>query len=477
MEEKILKIENLFFKYFNDEKWILENINFELYKGDFVLISGPSGGGKSTFVKCCNGIIPNMERGIQKGKIEIYSKDINNYKSGEISKNIGTVFQNADEQIIFDKVKDELIFPCENLHYNKNDIKENIEEKSKFMDLDLEKNTNILSGGQKQRLVTASTLVMNQKIIVFDEPLANLDYKGSVKLLKKLKYLCKEKKYSIIFIEHRLDLVSPYCNRFIWLEDSKMKEFENREKFDIFLNNNVDNKIISKKIKNGFNNSKKENIISLENISYTKNNKEILKNINLNIYKNSKYLIIGDNGSGKTTLVGIITRLLKETNGKYLQKLVKNKDIKKKNWFKKIGYVFQNPNYQLYMSTVYDEINSSSTSLENTDKIIELFDLENIKNRHPHSLSEGQKRKIGIASILAMEPEVLVLDEPTVGQDYKSLKMLYNALETLGFLDKTIITITHDIRIYNIFEENIILVDNGEIKEIGDNNLIQKYMN
>ncbi|QQK08456.1 ABC transporter ATP-binding protein [Miniphocaeibacter halophilus] len=474
MKDEILKIENLYFKYNNSNNWILENINFKLNKGDFVLLSGPSGEGKSTFLKCCNGIIPNIENGIKKGNIYIYSEDLSKYKTSEISKNIGTVLQNADEQIIFDKVEEELAFPCENLHYSKKKIEDTIREKADFMEIPLEKNTSTLSGGQKQRLITASTLVMEQKILIFDEPLANLDFKGSIKLLENLNYLCKEKGYAVIFIEHRLDLVLPYCNRIAWLNKGKIREFDSADLFKGFLDKNTN--LIKTRIY-GENNSREleDKLISLENISYSKNNVEILKDINLDIYKNNKYLILGDNGSGKTTLIKIISQLLKETQGSYWQNIVKKKELGKRKWFKKLGYVFQNPNYQLHMSTVYDEINSSSISKNMTDKLMDLFDLKHLKEKHPHSLSEGQKRKVGIASILAMNPEVLLLDEPTVGQDYKSLNTLINALYELDFQNKTIITITHDSRVAKFFGDRVIWLEAGEIYKIGNKELIDEY--
>lgn len=474
MVNEVLKLENFYFKYNEDEDWILQNINFKLEEGDFVLLSGPSGGGKSTFLKSCNGIIPNMEKGISKGSVKLYSKDIHNCKISEISKYIGTVLQNADEQIIFDKVDDELAFPCENLHYSIEDIRKTIEEKSEFMEISLEDNTNSLSGGQKQRLITASTLVMEQKILILDEPLANLDYRGSLKLLERLKFLCREKGFSVIFIEHRLDLVLPYSNRIIWLEDGKIKEFTNSEKFKDFIE--IQTEIIDKKLYID-NNSKTEinKKIVLENISYVKNGNRIVNNISLDILKGDKYLILGDNGAGKTTLLKIISRLIKESKGYYSQNIVKNKEIGKKNWFKKVGYIFQNPNYQLYMSTVYDEINASSLSKKLTDKVMNLFGLEQIKNRHPYSLSEGQKRKVGIAAILAMDPEILLLDEPTVGQDYKSLNILINALYKLDFQKKTIVTITHDSRIAEFFGNKVIWLKNGEIHKLGDEKLIREY--
>lgn len=490
--EKILELNNIYFKYNEKSSTILDNIDFKLNTGEIVLLAGPSGGGKSTFLKVCNGVI-TKEDGLN-GNVYIDKESIENKKTSEVSKKIGTTFQNADEQIIFDKVEDELAFPCENLHYDRIRIKKEIKDKSEFMNLDLNSRTSILSGGEKQRLITASTLVMNQKVLIVDEPLANLDYSSGIKILEKLKFLCEIEGYSVIIIEHRLDLVLKYASRVLWLEEGKLKEFKEIESFIQFWENKIlsiknrdkkETSLIKIKdtnslyIEDEIMNKEESNkpIIKLKNLNYEVKKKIILKNIDLSINEKNKYLLIGDNGSGKTTLMKSIARIIKTKEDYFEQDIVSKKDVGKTNWFRKVGYVFQNPNYQLYMSTVYDEINISSKSKEMTEKIIELFKFKDILNQHPHSLSEGQKRRVGVAAILAMDPEVLLLDEPTVGQDYNGLLMMIRALEKLDYKNKTIITITHDIRCADILGNKVIWLRDGSVYKLGELNLLNEYRN
>ncbi|WP_100066113.1 ABC transporter ATP-binding protein [Miniphocaeibacter massiliensis] len=480
MEDKVLEFEHISFKYNEEEEFILKDVNLHLSSGEFVLLAGSSGGGKSTFLKCCNGSIPNSEKGIKQGTVKIYSEDIKEKKTSEISKQVGTVLQNADEQIIFEKVEDELAFPCENLHYKIDKIEKIIKEKSEFMNISLEDDTSTLSGGEKQSLITASTLCMEQRILILDEPLANLDYKASIKLLENLKYLCAKKNYTIIFIEHRLDLVLPYSDRVLWLENSEIKDFRNvadfsafwkkkKEKIEGLVENNILNKVEKAEIRDSI------KLLELRDLSFKVKEKTILKNINIDINKSDNWLIIGENGSGKTTLLKTISRFIKESSGDFKQNIVSNKRVGKQEWYKKVGIVFQNPNYQLYMPTVEQEIETSAKNKNLSQKVMKLFDLEKLKNKHPYSLSEGQKRKVGIASILAMDPEVLLLDEPTVGQDYEGLLMLIKALEELGYKNKTIITITHDVRIAHLLGNKILWIKDGKVYKKGGIEILEEY--
>lgn len=465
--KQVIKVNNLSFKY--NEDYILKDINISIDEGEFVLLTGGSGEGKSTLIYLLSGIIPNLIYGTVEGEIFIDNENILNQRVNEICKKVGIVLQNADNQIIEKYVEDELAFGGENIGLKPDVIKQKISLISGLFNLDKKAICRKLSGGQKQKLITGSTLLMGQKIIILDEPLANLDEESSIELVRILQALTK-KKYTIIVAEHRLDLIMPYVTKLFQVEDKSVKEYKkdeyNKRELSNIIKPNID-KITCK-----------TTLFSFKNVSYCVKEKTILENLNFQINKGEKVLLLGENGIGKTTLMRIIGNLNKY-KGEYVSFLKDNNKIlnkPSKAWFKKVGVVYQNPNYQLFMKTVKEEIYFNAYSNDYAQYIISLFELENLLNRHPQSLSEGQKRKLSIAAILAMKPEVLLLDEPTVGQDFNSLKKLVEILNLIHQqTGNTMITITHDKRCAEALSERVLLLKNKNTLVEGDNSLIKTY--
>lgn len=466
----VIDVKDLSFKYEDDV--ILENINFSINKGEFVLFSGPSGQGKSTLIYLLCGIIPHIIYGKAKGEILVNGENILDKKVAEISKEIGITLQNAENQIIQKYVEDELAFGAENIGLKKEQIKKQLETISKIFKLNLKDECRTLSGGQKQKLITGSTLMMGQKIIVLDEPLANLDKTSSIELIKILKGLTKAG-FTILIAEHRLDFLMSSADRVFKVSNKKCVEIHD---FLTFIKDELNQISVKKREK-----PCKNLLFSLKNVSFKVGKQSILNDINLDIYAGEKVLLLGENGAGKTTLIRILARLNKIKEGEFKTFVIyKNKTIKRanKHWFKKVGVVYQNPNYQLFMKTVFDEINFQAYSPEYRDYIISLFNLENLLTRHPQSLSEGQKRKVTIAAILAMKPEVLLLDEPTVGQDFDSLKNLIEILEKIHKeTNNTMISITHDARCANALCDKSVYIKDKTISEIGSEELVNKFFN
>lgn len=465
--KQVIKVNNLSFKY--NEDYILKDINITINEGEFVLLTGGSGEGKSTLIYLLSGIIPNLIYGTVEGEIFIDNENILNQRVNEICKKVGIVLQNADNQIIEKYVEDELAFGGENIGLKPDVIKQKISLISGLFNLDKKAICRKLSGGQKQKLITGSTLLMGQKIIILDEPLANLDEESSIELVRILQALTK-KKYTIIVAEHRLDLIMPYVTKLLKVEDKSVREYKkdeyNKRELSNIIKPNID-KITCK-----------TPLFSFKNVSYCIKEKTILENLNFEINKGEKVLLLGENGIGKTTLMRIIGNLNKY-KGEYVSFLKDNNKIlnkPSKAWFKKVGVVYQNPNYQLFMKTVKEEIYFNAYSNDYAQYIISLFELENLLNRHPQSLSEGQKRKLSIAAILAMKPEVLLLDEPTVGQDFNSLKRLVEILNLIHQqTGNTMITITHDKRCAEALSERVLLLKNKNALFEGDNSLIKTY--
>ena len=464
---KSVELKNVTFSY-NNAKPVIENANFYANYGEICLVAGYSGNGKSTILSMLCGIIPNVVSGNLSGDILVNEKSIIGKKMGEICRSVGMVLQNADEQIVNKIVEDEIAFGLENFAYKEDAISKQIDIVCNLMQLNKRDQTKSLSGGQKQRLITASTIAMGQKIILFDEPLANLD-KQSAKMLMDILKLLKGEGYSIIIVEHRLDVVLPYVD-VVWnVENKKVEKVDN--KLD-YLN------MQSKKIQDtAINKNFTSPLFTFENVSYKVKDKTILQDVSFTIKKHARTVILGENGSGKTTLISLIAGLKKATDGKFTQYV--DSTIKKragKKWFKKVGAVYQNPDYQLFMPTVQKELEFGATSKEYALEIAKVFGLEDILNRHPQSLSEGQKRRVSIASVVATKPEVLLLDEPTVGQDYNGLQQLIEIINDLNRnKNMSIITVTHDIRCCKALTDNALLFNAGKLVKSGGKELVDEY--
>lgn len=469
MARNAIRLKNYSFRYLNTEQWVLKNTDFSLAYGELIVLSGLSGEGKSTLLSSINGIIPHVIPGQQEGDVFIDGESISGKKPSEISLKVGSVLQNPEVQIIHSKVEDEIAFGCENLNMQAEEISITIEQVCKQLDLEYDWFTKTLSGGQKQRLITAAILAMKQKILVFDEPLANLDLEGAHTLLKLLKRLTEEG-YAVLLVEHRLDVILPYADKIAWIKEGKVEFFSKKEEALNHTSYIADDRVGNQSIQ-------EEPCFVAKDLSFRVPEREILQNLNFTINKGERVVILGENGCGKTTLMRLIARMLQASSGSIEQYVENSKKKKpKSSWFKKVGFVYQNPNYQLFMSNVLEEVMYQSTGEAQTNRIMEEFRLQDLLTRHPQSLSEGQKRRLTIACVLAMEPEVLLLDEPTVGQDYEGLKnIIYHINEMNRKSKNTMITITHDFRCAKALADKIIWMKKGRIYKIGGPELADEY--
>ncbi len=482
------------FRYSHEGEEILKDFEFNLEYGKVTLLSGVSGCGKSTLLSLINGIIPRVIPGIFDGEVLIDGEDIKSESMSRISKKVGSVLQNAESQIINQTVEDEIAFGCENFGFEPDFIASQIDKSCSLMQIQKEWKTRTLSGGQKQRLVTASTLAMNGDILIFDEPLANLDGEGAVILLELLQELALNGK-AVLLVEHRLDVALPYAD-IVWnLKDGGLEKVRNKKEFlksqsDI-INDKKENCIVKNSVTKSAadpanvdsgnaepgaaatNNSpfmkgpSSDTALLLTGIKKKFGSREILRGIDLEIKKGERILLTGENGCGKSTLMSIIARLLKADEGKIIQNLEPGLGSRPcRKWFKTCGVVFQNPNYQLFAGSVREEILFGADDKDYALSLAESFELTPLLDRHPHSLSEGQKRRLTVCSILAQKPKLLLLDEPTVGQDYHNLR---NMIEIINHVHKemqnTMITITHDIRCKKALCDREVKIEGGIIEK------------
>lgn len=460
-----IRLKEVSFKYDGAKENVLENINLTVDYGETVLLSGVSGEGKSTLLSIINGVIPFVNSGELSGSVEIDGKDVTKLKISERSKLIGTVLQNADEQIIYDLVNEEIAFGCENLNIASEEIDRRIERFTTLMQIEKNAKTKTLSGGQKQRLITASTLAMEQKIIILDEPLANLDTHTAHILLKALRNLANSG-YAVLIVEHRLDVVKNYID--------KVMRIENKQLFTSTDINDLNSGI--KTIPHADGSLPGEVLIKGEKLFFAAGDRNIIDGLDIEIRAGERIVLLGENGCGKTTLMRMLARLNKPNDGALSQTITKSKKANSK-WFSKVGYVYQNPTYQLFMPTLLSEISFKAKSEEMARKMINAFGLSGLEQRHPQSLSEGQKRRASIAAVCASEPTVLFLDEPTVGQDYKNL---CKTVETVNKINKNlgtaIVTVTHDKRCAGALADRVLIMENGKISRQGDYHLANEFL-
>lgn len=414
-----LQIKNLSIAY---QSPVVTNFSLEIHPGEITVLLGPSGSGKSSLLNAMNGVIPQMKKAKISGEIWVDGTNCTHVSVGERSKIIGSVFQNPREQILFPTVEEELLFPMENLHFEHDRIENQLEKSLSRLEMLGDTHTHTLSGGEQQRLITETTLVMGQKYILFDEPLAHLDARQANDLMERISNLAKAG-YGIFLVEHRRDVVLPYAHHVIdWSQAHTKNIFPSLEVFPL-----------GKVIFQG------------EDVGVQRGKKTIFSHLNFTIHEGESIQISGENGAGKTTLFHLLAGQIKPSSGK-LEKSDEN-----------IAWVMQNPDYQLFMSSVKDEVFLQAVDEVYAKELLSHFHLDELENRHPLSLSEGQKRKVGTAAMLAKEPDVLLLDEPTVGLDDESMNQILTAISHFQQKQKekgkriTILTISHDARIGNFF--------------------------
>jgi len=503
------------FQYESQSEPTLHNINLKIYEGEKILIIGPSGSGKSTIGHCINGLAPYFYKGEIKGELKIYDEVLNGIF--EHSKYVGTALQDSDAQFVGLSVAEDIAFALENDTVETDIMKKQVNEIAKFVKIEdlLKMKPHDLSGGQKQKVSLAGIMVEDAKIILYDEPLANLDPLSGKYAVELIDELHNRKKLTTIIIEHRLeDVLHKKVDRIIVIDKGKiiiddtpdnilksdiLKKINIREplyisalkysgvdlnkynevadmgKMDLSdIKDNILNWIKHNPAKEKENNS--ETILGLKNIDFSYNEKKkILKNINIDIKKGQMVSIVGSNGAGKSTLSKVITGFEKQDKGEIFYK---NKEITSESITEraeKIGFVLQNPNAMISKVTIFDEVAlglkirgfSHEEIEQRVFKVLEICKLKPFRNWPVKALSYGQKKRVTIASILVLEPEIIIVDEPTAGQDLFHYKEIMEFLKQLNGYGITILFITHDMHLMLEYTDKAYAFNNGEIIKEG----------
>jgi energy-coupling factor transport system ATP-binding protein len=498
---------------------VLKGVDLTLRRGEVKLLLGPSGAGKSSLALTLNGLIPHQMEGDIRGQVLVNGIPTTQTTLAALTSQVGMLFQDPESQIATLTVEDEVAFGMENLLVPPDQMPVRIAQalhRTGLQGLE-EQSTNALSGGQKQRLALASTLAMGVSILVLDEPTANLDPAGTSDFFKLLSQL-KREGVSVLIIEHKLDELVEQVDSIavldwegkialdgpprqvleegralleelgVWLP--QVSEFANRlldlglslQQYSLTVDEVVGS--IEGLLDGGTGDAQPSNerhpdrpvLISIEDLSYRYlQGEQALRNVNLQIYEGDFYALLGPNGSGKTTLAKHLTGLLKPQAGSItlagrdltrLPSAVLNREV---------AYVFQNPEHQFVALTVYDELAYSLRALKlleadvgaRVDRLIAEFGLEQHRHSNPFSLSQGQKRRLSVATMLALEPKVLILDEPTFGQDKKNATLIMTELQRLNASGVTIVMITHDMKLVGEYARRAGVLMGGEARYEG----------
>ena len=507
MKEAMIELKDFSFQYKAQSEPTLKNLNFTIYKGEKVLIVGPSGSGKSTIGQCLNGIIPNIYKGTSSGQFLIQGKEAFDLSIYEKSHLVSTVLQDTDGQFIGLSVAEDLAFALENDMVELGTMKERVQSWAERLDLMklLDHRPQDLSGGQKQRVSLAGVLIDESPILLFDEPLANLDPKSGQDIIDLIDQIHEEQGTTTIIIEHRLeDVLYRPVDRVILINQGQVL-FNGRPdellRTTLLAENGIREPLYLTTLRQlgqdidqlehldrledieltGVNRSipeatftktgETEELLKLEQISFAyQENHPILKNISLSIPKGQRLAIVGKNGAGKSTLAKAICGFI-TTEGQYTSR---GEDIKQesvKERAERVGYVLQNPNQMISTNMIFDEVAlglrlrgvAEEDIKERVYQALKTCGLYEFRKWPISALSYGQKKRVTIASILVLGPEILVLDEPTAGQDQRNYTDIMEFLDSLQEKGHTIVMITHDMQLMLDYSDRALVVSDGQI--------------
>jgi len=488
----ILRFEGVSYRYPGAESWALNGLNLTLCPGESMLIAGASGGGKSTFCRACIGLVPHFHHGEWMGKVVVDGLDTTQHPVYELFRHAGLVFQNADAQLFNQTVESELTYGLESLGLTHHEIEQRLEWASKMAELGdlMDRPPHFLSGGEKQRVALGSILALRPRLLLLDEPFTHLDPLGTDELRRILRRM-KSEGMALILVEHRLHEILQDVDRIIVLHQGKIAAEGSPEQvlaekisdyglnlpplLRLFREMGLQGRPLS--VEDAIRELKKQNlatpsfarhleeakkkaslsfpstsppITEAEDICFRYHGLPILKNIHFRLLRGESVALVGRNGAGKTTLVKHLNGLLRPDSG--LLKILGQETLRRpvSELSRHVGFVWQNPNDQLFQPTVREEVLTGPKALDSndpswSDELFNRFGLVPFLERSPFTLSEGQKKRVSFAAALAVKPELVVLDEPTAGQDELFRRELAKFILELQREERTVVLVTHDL--------------------------------
>ena len=510
--DKYISFNQFTFQYDAQAEATLKDISFDIAKGEKVLILGPSGSGKSTLAQCLNGIIPNIHKGQAKGQVRIDGQDIFKQSIYDKSQSVSTVLQDPDGQFIGLTVAEDLAFALENDCADQSEMKDKVALWAERLDLTslLNHRPQDLSGGQKQRVSLAGVLIDESPILLFDEPLANLDPKSGQETIDLIDKIHKEVGATTIIIEHRLeDVLYRPVDRILLVNEGELifngspdellsstlllengireplyvtvlrqlgfdtRSAQNLSQLDAL---DLSDLALPDRVLKDKRDSSSDSILKVEGLSVSYgDNPTIIEDLSFSLKKGERLAIVGKNGAGKSTLAKALCGFV-PSQGKltYEGQDISQDSIAERS--ERIGFVLQNPNQMISQTMIFDEVAlglrlrgiEEAEVEERVHEVLKTCGLYSFRKWPISALSFGQKKRVTIASILVLKPEIIILDEPTAGQDYKTYTDIMNFLDSLQKQGHTIVMITHDMQLMLEYSDRCLVVVEGKI--IADDN-------
>ena len=505
--DKYISFNQFTFQYDAQAEATLKDISFDIAKGEKVLILGPSGSGKSTLAQCLNGIIPNIHKGQAQGQVRIDGQDIFKQSIYDKSQLVSTVLQDPDGQFIGLTVAEDLAFALENDCADQSEMKDKVALWAERLDLTslLNHRPQDLSGGQKQRVSLAGVLIDESPILLFDEPLANLDPKSGQETIDLIDKIHKEVGATTIIIEHRLeDVLYRPVDRILLVNEGELlfngspdellssklllengireplyvtvlrqlgfdtRSAQNLSQLDAL---DLSDLVLPDRVLKDKRDSLSDSILKVEGLSVSYgDNPAIIEDLSFSLKKGERLAIVGKNGAGKSTLAKALCGFV-PSQGKltYKGQDISQDSIAERS--ERIGFVLQNPNQMISQTMIFDEVAlglrlrgiEEAEVEERVHEVLKTCGLYSFRNWPISALSFGQKKRVTIASILVLKPEIIILDEPTAGQDYKTYTDIMNFLDSLQKQGHTIVMITHDMQLMLEYSDRCLVVVEGKI--------------
>ncbi len=514
MAEPLISFKDFSFKYDSQAEDTLKHIDLDIYPGEKVLIAGASGSGKSTLGRVINGLIPHAYPGTISGSCIVNGKEVADSSLFELSFDVGTVLQDSDSQFVGLTVAEDMAFSLENDQVPQAEMRSAVTKWAKMLQLNelLKNSPQEISGGQKQRVAMGGVLIDESRILLFDEPLASLDPAAGLASMELINDLATKQNLTVVIIEHRIEeALHANIDRLVVLQDGEIVANDKPDRIlvsekiielglrePLYLSvlrragiaiadcqqishaETITNPAIAKSLKSWTRDvklnqadEKKSNLLELQNIKFAYDDgKNVIDNVNLVVHRGEMISLVGQNGTGKSTLSSLITGFLTPTNGKILFAGEDMAELSVKERAEKIGYILQDPNQMISKTTVFEEVSSglvlrqiASKEIQGrVNKILKICGLYEMRHWPISALSFGQKKRVTIASILVLNPEMLILDEPTAGQDFRHYTEIMSFLEKVcADKDLTIILITHDMHLMLEYTMRTIVLDAGHV--------------
>jgi energy-coupling factor transport system ATP-binding protein len=514
--EIIAHLDKVSYLYPESPDLVLKNISLEIRKGEFLGIIGPTGAGKTTLCLVLNGIVPRFYGGRFFGYATIAGQDSLDASVSSLAQYVGAVFEDPETQLLATSIENEIAFPLENLKVSREEIRRRIPQVLAAVRLEgMEKKApGELSGGQKQRLAIAAALAVQPALLILDEPTSQLDPVGAREVFATLKELNRQRGMTIVMVSHAAEEMAEQADRLLLmrsgaieaigtpgeiysgverLENNALRPPQVAKTFAAIARRGREIPNIPVTLATGISQlnsltsyyhpplvdlspetpkNSSLPLLSVENLSHTyPDGTTALENVSLNIHEGEYLVIVGQNGAGKSTLVKHFLHLLSPTGGRVCIDGRSIENLSVSDLARSIGYVAQNPDNQIFNTSVEKEVSfalgylgySPAIVAERTSASLQAMGLWEVRRAHPLSLPKGDRARVVIAAILAMEPRIVIFDEPTTGQDYQGAKAILEVSRQLHQMGKTVIVITHHLYLMPDYAQRVVIMGKGSI--------------